>query len=334
MNREQQSILVTGGTGYLGGDILAEIREDSRYDDVAIYATVRNKSLWPNFEAIRIIPVELDLGSPQDLDAFIRERHVKLVIETTDSATDNIAIPCIKALQANNGTYIALLLYQFQSNGTKQWSMFAGFDPEKALYDDDPDFLPTVRRSVVKADSYPVWLKTAASATENMLSLGEELGVGVHVVAPCLVHGPSRSLGNPLSIQVPALVKIASKMGKLFTFSDDRDGGKQEWTQCHIRDTTALYKLIIDKTFSNETIESGVYFAENGFFEWKRLYGLVTDVLGLPNALAEPSQEDVNQMAEILSVRPDEVAAQISGRQVLPCDLDRSDRGTANYRDL
>lgn len=79
--------------------------------------------------------------------------------------------------------------------------------------------------------------------------------------------GPSRSLGNPLSIQVPALVKIASKIGKLFLFSDDRDGGKQEWTQCHIRDTTALYKLIIDKTFSIGTIQSGVYFAENGFFE-------------------------------------------------------------------
>jgi hypothetical protein len=146
--------------------------------------------------------------------------------------------------------------------------------------------------------------------------------------------GPSRSLGNPFSIQVPALVKIASKMGKLFLFSDDRDGGKQEWTQCHIRDTTALYKLIIDKTFSNETIESGVYFAENGFFEWKRLYELVTDVLGLPKALAEPSQEDVDQMAGILSVRSDEVATQISGRQVLPCNLDRSDRGSAKYRDL
>jgi hypothetical protein len=146
--------------------------------------------------------------------------------------------------------------------------------------------------------------------------------------------GPSRSLGNPLSIQVPALVKIASKIGKLFLFSDDRDGGKQEWTQCHIRDTTALYKLIIDKTFSNETIESGVYFAENGFFKWDRLYELVTDVLGLPNALAEPSQEDVNQMAGILSVRPNEVATQISGRQVLPCDLDRSDRGSADYRGL
>jgi hypothetical protein len=146
--------------------------------------------------------------------------------------------------------------------------------------------------------------------------------------------GPSRSLGNPLSIQVPALVKIASKMGKLFMFSDERDGGKQEWTQCHIRDTTALYKLIVDKTFSNETIESGVYFAENGFFEWKRLYELVTDVLGLPNALAEPSQEDVDQMAGILSVRPDEIAAQISGRQVLTCDLDRSDCGSADYRGL
>jgi hypothetical protein len=58
-----------------GGDVLAEIREDSRYDDVAIYATVRNKSLWPKFEAIHIIPVELDLSTPQDLDAFIRERH-------------------------------------------------------------------------------------------------------------------------------------------------------------------------------------------------------------------------------------------------------------------
>lgn len=95
-------------------------------------------------------------------------------------------------------------------------------------------------------------------------------------------------------------------------FSDERDGGKQEWTQYHIRDTTALYKLIVDKTFSNETIESGVYFAENGFFEWKRLYELVTDVLGLPKELTEPSQEDANQMALILSVRPDEVAAQIS----------------------
>lgn len=142
--------------------------------------------------------------------------------------------------------------------------------------------------------------------------------------------GPSRSLGNPLSIQVPALVKIASKMGKLFLFSDDRDGGKQEWTQCHIRDTTALYKLIVNKTFSSETIESGVYFAENGFFKWDRLPELVTDVLGLPKALAEPSQEDVNQMALIMSVRPDEVAAQISGRQVVPCDLDRSNRGSAN----
>jgi hypothetical protein len=92
-----------------------------------------------------------------------------------------------------------------------------------------------------------------------------------------------------------------------------------------------LYKHIIDNTFSNETIESGVYFAENGFFEWKRLYELVTDVLGLPKALAEPSQEDVNQMAGILSVRTDEVAAQISGRQVWSCDLDHFYHGSANH---
>ena len=58
-----------------GGDILAEIREDSTYDDIAVYATVRNKALWPKFEAIRIFPVELDLSSPQNLDAFIRQHH-------------------------------------------------------------------------------------------------------------------------------------------------------------------------------------------------------------------------------------------------------------------
>lgn len=46
--------------------------------------------------------------------------------------------------------------------------MFAGFDPEMALYDDDPDFLSIVRRSVVKADSHPVVrIKSRKSLSTN-----------------------------------------------------------------------------------------------------------------------------------------------------------------------
>lgn len=60
----------------------------------------------------------------------------------------------------------------------------------------------------------------------------------------------------------------------------------------------------------------------------------MTDVLGLDQALAEPSQEDVNQMTGILSVRPDEVAAQISGRQVLKCDLGLFHHRSADCRIL
>jgi hypothetical protein len=110
-------------------------------------------------------------------------------------------------------------------------------------------------------------------------------------------------------------VKIAKAMGTLFTFSDPRDGGSQEWVQCHIRDTIALYKLIIDKALVEQsTVENGVYFAENGSFDWASLYIRFLKTLGLPERLDSPTPSDLEEMAKILSVRPDEVAPQISGR--------------------
>lgn len=42
-----------------------------------------------------------------------------------------------------------------ESNGTKQWSVFSGFDPNVTLYDDDPNFVEIMRESTKTADEYP-----------------------------------------------------------------------------------------------------------------------------------------------------------------------------------
>lgn len=71
---------------------------------------------------------------------------------------------------------------------------------------------------------------------------------------------------------------------------------------------------MLDHAVDGKKVDSGVYFAENGYFSWKKLCEGVLKGLNLPLDMPEATQEDFETMAKVLNCRVEEVAAQISGR--------------------
>jgi hypothetical protein len=130
------------------------------------------------------------------------------------------------------------------------------------------------------------------------------------------LSGKSRTFGNPLSRQIVDTVKVAIKLGKLARPSPEPRSKDlpQTYALSHVEDCAAVYRLLIEKAWRDEPVDSGFYFTENGVLEWDGLYKRFTAGLGLNQRIDDATEEEQVQMAQVLGQKTDLLRVQFAGR--------------------
>lgn len=150
------NVLITGGSGYLGGSLLASWAESKPQGYQNLYALVRTDA---QADAVKTLygaePVRCDLRE-ESIRGLILEKQVSVVIYLIDSYYSNGQLAFIKSLgelKKSTGQEVHFIFVGIpaktaqtehtcltcsQTSGTKQFSDMAGAPTDGPLYDNDP----------------------------------------------------------------------------------------------------------------------------------------------------------------------------------------------------
>ncbi|KIX01887.1 uncharacterized protein Z518_07826 [Rhinocladiella mackenziei CBS 650.93] len=263
-----KNILVTGGAGYIGGSIVAELmsRTSGLIKATIIVAAVRSEEQVQSLSKAGVRTVRVNLTDEAAVKETILRNEIDLVVHIASSSDARIPSYLIQALgqrykASGEATYF------IHSGVTTLFTAEAGW-PYGEVRDTDPVF----EKEKEMGGSHPVRETDIAVVEQAQLH-----GVtSFNVVVP-QVYGRGTGAWRKLSVSIPAHVRASIKHKAVYKF--DKEGIPPA---VHISDLTALYALLVDKILQNEPIPSGkegYYFATAHRASW-------WDVLqGLANGL-------------------------------------------------
>ncbi|WOO83987.1 uncharacterized protein LOC62_05G007503 [Vanrija pseudolonga] len=292
-------VLLTGGSGYLGGEALyqiAALRSTGELPDLVIYTTYFHAESVDKLKALGTEPVQIDREDPVALKAFIHEHDIDTVVEMTDFRWDAVAPPVIEALGELGGErrYIG-------HGGAKIFASFAGIETREPIYDDaDPLHAPRGGNDIFQV------ARDLADNYATAQALGAKVGVKVHNVLSPTIFGRSHTFGpQTLSIHLVRLVQIAKATGHLWRWPSTAT-----FALCHIEDLGALYVQLLKRPDA----PAGFYFAENGSFEWTKLSKVILHDLELDETVKPATEIDFDAAAAAIGVKPEQIIIECGGR--------------------
>lgn len=260
-------ILVTGATGYIGGDALFAIAE--AHSDYEFTCTVRNSSKGALI-AKQYPSIKLAYGDLDSYEMLVEEASkADIVLNFANCDHQGAAKAIVEGLtQRPNGGYL------IHTSGTG----ILGIDdlqrgaigqPLEKVYD-DWDGINEVTHLPDQA-----WHR---DVDKIVLAAHEQSGgkVNTAIVCPPTICGPGRGVGNKKSDQVYDLAKAIMKRGKGFVIED----GKNTWTTVHVHDLSEVYLKLTEAAAEGggkaTWNDNGYYFAEKGEFQWGDIARKVT----------------------------------------------------------
>jgi len=178
-------------------------------------------------------------------------------------------------------------------------------------------------------------VQQAIQTNVSVLEYAESLGVKSYVVVPPMVYGRGEGFGNKISIQFVALVRLGKSLGQLWQIGNKSD----TWPFVHLLDVTDLYLYLIRgivtpsssaSPSSGSSAPGGIYFAENGSYNWNTLSLAIISRLSEKGLAAKASELqvaneiDLQKMGEVIKCPPGIVPFQVAGF----CSI-RGDNGRA-----
>lgn len=129
-----RNILITGGTGYIGGSLFAELKNTS---DIpahgTIYALVRNdeqaEKVRQHYDAI---PLILDLEDQAAITTTLLEKQISVVFFMINAFNANAQLKFIQALEAVKHRH-QLETHFLHTTGAKLFSNFVGHPTDRVL---------------------------------------------------------------------------------------------------------------------------------------------------------------------------------------------------------
>ncbi|PSN71990.1 NAD(P)-binding protein [Corynespora cassiicola Philippines] len=272
------NILITGGSGYLGGSLLAHLASPSTnlppYS--TLYALVRTPEQASQVQSLySATPLTLDLSNPPAVQETIISHNITIIYHLynpLDTSTHTL-IEALAQVQQNTG----LQTHFLYTTGAKLFSSHVGAPTSTPLLDTDPTLLEIQSSLLLDHQStttgHPL-LKQGVRANVSVVSRAAELGVKSYIFAPCIVYGEGKGFGNRISIQTVAVVQAARRVGRVW---DPHVGyaGEPTWPVCHVDDNTALYARILERILAGEEVGSGRegwFLASSGSVRWRDLY--------------------------------------------------------------
>jgi nucleoside-diphosphate-sugar epimerase len=98
------TILITGGSGYLGGSILAQLNFAKLPQYKKLYALVRNKEQGEAVKQYGAEPLFLNIDNDESIIEGIVEKEITVIYFLIDPRASNYQLPMIKALAENKET--------------------------------------------------------------------------------------------------------------------------------------------------------------------------------------------------------------------------------------
>ncbi|KAI1268721.1 hypothetical protein F5Y18DRAFT_240760 [Xylariaceae sp. FL1019] len=306
------NILITGGSGYLGGSLLARWQEAKLPPYKKLYALVRTPE---QAEAVRQYGAEPLLFNAWDETAVreaVLEHELSVVFHLFSPVGTESQICFFKAL-AELKRKTGVDVHFLHTTGAKIFSSHAGAPTDGPLFDDDPKLY-----DVQKTQKAPFhWLQEAVETNNVVIEEAEKYGVLSYIFAPCIVYGKGEGFGNIISIQTVAIVKAAKAVKRVYRTETDRP----TWPVCHVSDNTALYLALMRSILAGERPsngKNGYYLAASGSVAWDDLYAEMAKAMAKRGAVADEgvhtaNDESLEAMGKVLGVPAPLVTIHIGG---------------------
>ncbi|KAI0872635.1 hypothetical protein GGS24DRAFT_466870 [Hypoxylon argillaceum] len=275
------NILITGGSGYLGGSLLARWNEANLPAYNKLFALVRTPQ---QAEAVKQYGAEaliFDAYNESEVWAAVVDNKVTVVfhlIAPRPHISQSYFIKAMAEVQKNTGLDVHFL----HTSGAKIFSSHAGAPTSSPLLDSDPKLF-----EIQKAQKAPFeYMQEAIDANNFVIEETEKHGIRSYVFVPCIVYGEGEGFGNRISIQTVAIVRAAEAVKRVYRV----DAGRPAWPVCHVRDNTNLYLELMRKILSGENPgygKNGYYLASSGSVAWDDLYAAMAAALGKRSVIAD-----------------------------------------------
>ncbi|KAI1198507.1 hypothetical protein F5X97DRAFT_299343 [Nemania serpens] len=267
------NILITGGSGYLGGSLLARWKEASLPAYNKLFALVRTPEQADAVKEYGAEPLIFDAYNEGEVRAAVIDNNITIVyhlIAPWPHVSQSYFIKAMAEVQKNTGRDVHFL----HTTGGKIFSSHAGAPTDKPLLDSDPNLY-----EIQKAQKAPIpAIQEAVGANSFVIEEAAKYGIRSYIFVPCIVYGEGEGFGNRTSIQTVAIVRAAEAAKRVYNV----DTGRPTWPVCHVRDNTSMYIELLRKILKGENAshgKNGYYLASAGSVAWDDLYAAMATAL-------------------------------------------------------
>lgn len=275
-------VLLTGITGYIGGDALHVLFQ--KHPDWEYTALVRNSDkgakVAADFPKVRLVYGDLD--STQLIEEESAKADIVYHFANADHAASANAI--IKGL-AKHGSTSFLIHTSGSGVLTAETAQKEAFGDElKKVYNDWD--------GIKELTSLPD--EAAHRDVDKIILAAGSDSLKVAIVCPPTIYGEGRGPDNTRSIQVPKATEGMLKEKRGFVIGK----GKNVWHQIHVHDLSDLYLLLGEAAANGGPPatwnDQGYYLAENGSFVWGDVLQAVTKELHKRGFVSSPEAENAS----------------------------------------
>ncbi|KAK4241546.1 hypothetical protein C8A03DRAFT_30270 [Achaetomium macrosporum] len=272
------SIVVTGVTGYIGGDAFHALYEAHPDFDYTLLVRTKERAeivreTYRNADKVKVL-YPGDVGPSVSFIDVLEDqaRKADIVLHTGESADDvPQATAILKGLQAA-GRSAENPAYWIHISGTGilQW-----YDQTHSRYGQAPvpeqtyHDLSGINRLLILPDQ-----ANHRDVDKIVLSANDNPGIKTAIVAPPTIYGAGRGPVKQSSQQIPALTRFILKHGYAPVVGE----GTTEWDNVHVTDVSSLLVRLVDAALDpalnrNPEIFGGhaYYFCESGTHVWGKV---------------------------------------------------------------
>ncbi|KAI8228647.1 hypothetical protein K4K54_002084 [Colletotrichum sp. SAR 10_86] len=293
------NVLITGGSGYLGGSLLASWAEANIECYDKLYALVRSDSQAAAVKSLYgAEPVRCSLEE-DDIRSLVVDNDITVVFYLIDAYRAERPVSFIKALGEVK-----------KATGREVHFVYAN----KLLLDLDPNLYDIQRDQKAPVEEMEVAVATNCAVVDT----GEKYDVRVYLFSPCIVYGKGLGFGNPISIQTVDVVTAAKGAGRVYRIGPEG----QTWPVCHISDNTSLYIALARAILNGSNPDHGkfgYYLASSGSVSWDDIYAAVAKALAKRGVIdddtaAPVTDEALRKMSDALDVEPASAVSKVGGK--------------------
>ncbi|KAH7178894.1 hypothetical protein DER46DRAFT_622434 [Fusarium sp. MPI-SDFR-AT-0072] len=268
------NILLTGASGYLGGDLLAELASTDLPEHGRLFALVRSSEHADAVKQLGAEPLILDVHNEDAVHEAVLSHEITILffLINSVSASQKLFVKALGELKKKTGSDVHFL----HTTGAKMFSSHSGAPTDRKLSDNDPELF-----AVQKAQRAPlmrfqeVW--QALDTNNTIIELSEASQVKSYIFAPCITV---------------AIVQAAKALRRVYR----TDAGDPILPVAHIADNTSLYGSVP---------WNDIY---NAFAKALAQRGVIDDA-----TVQDADDEVLQKMADALKCPKDFVAPQLGG---------------------